>query len=86
VSLKGEEAMKCSVCSREAQEEGFCSLHLDAYRNIVGKFGVWQRALGLSWMEYLVGIQKNSLTGVWAKEVSKRLIEDEEEKQSCLEK
>jgi hypothetical protein len=35
-------------------------------------------------MEYIVAIQKNSLTGVWAKEVAKHLFE--EEKQACLEK
>jgi hypothetical protein len=31
-------------------------------------------------MEYLVEIQKNSLTGVWAKEVVKYLIEEEDQK------
>jgi len=31
-------------------------------------------------MEYLLDIQKNSLTGVWAKEVAKYLIEEETEK------
>ncbi len=76
--------MKCRICSREAQAEGFCTLHLAAYRNVVEKFAVWNRASGLSWMEYLLSIQKNSLTGVWAKEVSKCLFE--EEKQPCLEK
>ena len=31
-------------------------------------------------VEYLVEIQKNSLTGVWAKEVAKYLIEEENQK------
>jgi hypothetical protein len=31
-------------------------------------------------MEYLVEIQKNSLTGAWAKEVAKHLIEEENQK------
>jgi hypothetical protein len=50
----------------------------------VEKFKVWQKASPLIWTEYLSQIQKNSLTGVWAKEVAKHLIEEEE--QECLEK
>jgi hypothetical protein len=76
--------LKCKICRREAQENGFCPLHFRAYQNIVEKFKVWQRASPLSWTEYLGEIQKNSLTGVWAKEVAKHLIEEEEQK--CLEK
>jgi hypothetical protein len=45
---------------------------------------VWQKAKPISWSQYLVEIQKNSLTGVWAKEVAKYLIEEEE--QQCREK
>jgi hypothetical protein len=44
------------------------------------KFRVWAAASNVSWMEYLVEIQKNSLTGVWAKEVAKYLIEEENQK------
>ena len=69
--------MKCKVCVREAEEAGFCSLHLRAYRNVLEKFDAWRRASDLVWMEYLVAIQKNSLTGGWAKEVVEHLIEDE---------
>ena len=68
--------MKCKVCSREVKDEGFCMLHLKAYKNICEKFGVWQRACDVSWRPYLVEIQKNSLTGVWAKDVLKYLIEE----------
>ena len=68
--------MKCKVCSREVKAEGFCLLHLKAYKNIYGKFGVWQRACDVSWSQYLGEIQKNSLTGVWAKDVLKYLIEE----------
>ena len=67
--------MKCRICSREAKENGFCLLHLEAYRNVVEKFGAWHKASGLVWAEYLGEIQKNSLTGLWAKEVIKHLIE-----------
>jgi hypothetical protein len=44
------------------------------------KFRVWAAASNVSWMEYLFEIQKNSLTGVWAKEVAKYLIEEEDQK------
>jgi hypothetical protein len=69
--------VKCKVCSRDAEEDGFCALHLRAYRSVLEKFDVWRRASGLVWMEYLVEIQKNSLTGGWAKEVIEHLIKDE---------
>jgi len=68
--------MKCKLCSREVTNEGFCMLHLKAYKNIYEKFGVWQRACDVSWNQYLVEIQKNSLTGIWAKDVLKYLIEE----------
>ena len=69
--------MICKICSRKAEENGFCALHLKAHRKILEKFSVWEAASDVSWEEYLVKIQKNSLTGVWAKEVAKYLIEEE---------
>ena len=69
--------MKCEICSREAQEGGFCSLHAEAYYNIQVKFEVWKKALDVSWGQYLAAIQKNSLTGEWAKDVAKHLNEEE---------
>jgi len=66
--------MNCKICSRVAIENGFCSLHSMAYDNVLEKFSVWKRAQNVSWCEYLVEIQKNSLTGEWAKDVSKYLI------------
>jgi hypothetical protein len=50
---------------------------LRAYQNIYKKFETWSKALEISWVDYLVNISKNSLTGEWAKEVVKHLIEDE---------
>ena len=70
--------MKCKICSREAEKNGFCPLHLKAYRNILVKFEVWKQASGSSYMQYLDEIQKNSLTGEWAKEVAKHIIEEEQ--------
>ncbi len=75
--------MRCKVCDREAKEKGFCPLHLKAYMNVVKKFDAWAKALSISWSQYLVDVQKNSLTGEWAKEVIKCLMQ--EEKQSVTE-
>jgi len=44
---------------------------------VLEKFRVWEAASNVSWSQYLVEIQKNSLTGEWAKEVAKYLIEEE---------
>jgi hypothetical protein len=69
--------VKCKICSKDAQENGFCMLHLKAYQNIIDKFDVWKKASDTLWSQYLVEIQKNSLTGEWAKEVAKYLIKEE---------
>jgi len=70
--------MKCIVCPREAQERGYCALHLRAYRAIREKYQVWVKASDVGWLEYLDKLQKNSLTGEWAKDVAKHLIREEE--------
>jgi hypothetical protein len=67
--------MKCRVCSRETDEVDFCTSHLKAHQSVVENYDVWKKALGLSWEEYLSEIEKNSLTGEWAKEVAKYLID-----------
>ncbi len=70
--------MKCKICSSEAQENGFCMLHFKAYQNVIEKFDVWRESIGyVLWIDYLVEIQKNSLTGEWAKDVVKHLIKEE---------
>jgi hypothetical protein len=69
--------MSCKICSRPSKEKGYCKLHFKAYQNIYEKFDVWEKALGITWMDYLIKISKNSLTGEWAKEVVKHLIEGE---------
>jgi len=70
--------LKCKACDREAATDGFCLWHLEAYRNILEKYEAWRKASGAVWMEYLVEIQKNSLTGEWAKDVVKQLIKEED--------
>jgi hypothetical protein len=72
--------VNCKICSREATESGFCPLHSKAYKNVLEKFKAWEAASNVIWSQYLVKIQKNSLTGVWAKEVAKYLIEEENQK------
>ena len=72
--------MNCKLCYREAGKDGFCPLHSKAYSNVLEKFRVWEAALNVTWSQYLVEIQKNSLTGVWAKDVAKYLIEEENQK------
>ncbi len=74
---KEDKTMNCKICSRDAEKDGYCELHLRAYENIIDKFRMWQRATNVSWSQYLVEIQKNSLTGEWAKEVTKYLIREE---------
>jgi hypothetical protein len=69
--------MKCKICCRDAEENGFCLFHSKAYLNIIDKFEVWKKTSDVVWREYLVEIQKNSLTGEWAKEVIKELIKGE---------
>ena len=70
--------MKCKACSREAGERDFCPSHLKAYQNIMRKYGFWRKALNITWKEYLSGIEKNPLTGEWAKEVAEYLIKSGE--------
>jgi len=66
--------LDCKVCSREAGDKDFCPSHLKAYEIIVRKYDFWRKALKITWQEYLVEIEKNSLTGEWAKEVAEYLI------------
>ncbi|MGB9842136.1 MAG: hypothetical protein ACPLKZ_05355 [Candidatus Bathyarchaeales archaeon] len=70
--------MKCKICEREAEEREFCSLHMMAYENIVKKYESWRKALKISWKEYLSEIAQNCLTGEWAKETAKYLLNNEE--------
>ncbi|MGD6852082.1 MAG: hypothetical protein ACQCN6_08490 [Candidatus Bathyarchaeia archaeon] len=70
--------MKCKICSREAQKDCYCILHYRAYQNIVDKYKVWQKASEFTWNQYLAAVQKNSLTGEWAKEVVNHIIEEEQ--------
>lgn len=69
--------MKCKICHREAVKEEYCKPHFRANKNIFDKFDLWKKATNISWDKYLIEIQKNSLTGEWAKDIIKYLIEEE---------
>ena len=73
----GGRILKCKVCDRETNKVDFCVFHFKAYQSVANSYDVWKKALGLSWEEYLSVIEKNSLTGEWAKEVAKYLIDNE---------
>jgi flavoprotein len=68
--------LKCAICSREAEKEGYCKLHSKAYESILKKYELWKKALEISWKEYLSEIVKNPLTGEWAREVAEYLIKN----------
>ena len=70
--------MKCKTCLREATESNYCELHARAYENIIRKYDLWKKALGIGWKEYLSEIAENPLTGEWAKEVAQHLIKNGE--------
>jgi hypothetical protein len=72
--------LNCKLCQKEAQKNGFCTLHLKAHDNLMDSYTVWTKALKTSWQEYLSQVAKNSLTGTWVKEVAKYLLENEETK------
>lgn len=72
--------MKCKSTAMKLKSKVYCPFHFMVYRNVLEKFGAWKKASGLVWMKYLNKIQKNSLTGEWAKEVVKQLIKEENEK------
>lgn len=69
--------MKCKICNREADKE-YCEVHMKAYENIVKKYDSWEKALEISWKEYLSEIAKNPFTGEWAKEVAQHLTKSGE--------
>jgi len=51
----------------------------EAYQNVLKKkLDVLQTASDMIWNDYLADIQKNSLTGEWAREVVKHLTMEED--------
>lgn len=70
--------MKCVICEREANKNGYCELHEKAHKSVTKKYETWKKALDISWKEYLSKIAENPLTGEWAKEVAEYLTKSGE--------
>ena len=66
--------MKCPLCDRIVDKKDYCTLHSQAYRNLVKKFESWRKARKISWQEYLNEIAENQFTGEWAKEMAEHLM------------
>jgi hypothetical protein len=69
----------CKICARDAVKNGYCESHAKAYENVVKNHAVWNKALELSWKEYLSEIAKNPVTGEWARDVAEYLNKTGEE-------
>ena len=65
--------MKCKICDKEAVTK-YCELHEKALESLIQKYDSWKGASGVSWKEYLNEVIKNPHTGIWAKEVAKKLL------------
>ena len=72
--------MLCKACGGKSGEREFCPVHLKAFENVVEKYEVWRKALNITWEEYLREIEKHSLTGEWAKEVTAHMLSNGEVK------
>lgn len=69
--------MKCVICKRKSKEK-YCSLHKEAYDNILRKYVFWKRVKEISWKQYLKELVEISYTGIWAKEVVEYLLENKD--------
>lgn len=69
--------LKCKICGKEIVNRDYCTLHENAYQNLIEKFELWKKALNLSWKDYLNKIIENTLTGTKAKEVAEALLSEE---------
>ncbi|MEM2111625.1 MAG: hypothetical protein QXX08_07085 [Candidatus Bathyarchaeia archaeon] len=65
--------MRCGVCNRNSESE-FCERHKKAYENLMKAYKVWEKSLGISWIEYLCRIRQNANAGLWVKEVVQHLL------------
>jgi len=67
---------KCRICDRAVTEESLCRYHSIAKRNTVNAYRLWKEALGISWKDYLVSLQKCPGCGVWVREASNHLLRE----------
>ena len=71
-----EEDIGCKVCGKKALNKGYCSLHEKAHQNLFEKYEKWNKALGVSWDDYLIKVAGNPFTGSRAKEVAEALLSE----------
>jgi hypothetical protein len=68
----------CIICERPCASGDYCKYHADAYQNVMQYYDEWKEAYGeLSFKEYLQKVIDNPATGIWACEVSEKLLEKE---------
>jgi hypothetical protein len=73
---KGVGKLKCKICDEELKNRSFCRLHAKAHQNILERFKDWEKALDISWKEYLGEILRNSSSGIKVKEVAETLLSE----------
>ncbi len=72
--------LNCPLCGKDSRQEGFCKLHAQANENLLKKYDRWRTSREISWKEYLSEVAKNPLTGEWARQVARYLIDLENHK------
>jgi len=68
--------MSCPVCGAPS-ERRFCSAHERAYQNLQAAYEVWNRALEVSWRDYLGRAERNANSGRWVQEACAFLLRNE---------
>mgnify|MGYP005669257175 FL=1 len=65
--------MNCEICGRRTKSR-FCERHEEAYNSLLKTYEEWQKAMEISWEDYLKEIKENPYAGKWAKEVAEHLL------------
>ncbi len=65
---------RCKICNMLADGE-FCELHKKAYEKLHREYDRWNKALQISWEEYLEKLKENEYTGVAIKEIIDYLLD-----------
>ncbi len=61
---------RCILCVRKAIQEKYCEYHYEALKSLRAHYKVWKHGYDdISWIDYLIRLQKIKYTGKWIKEV-----------------
>ena len=61
----------CRLCHRRRMEGSeYCLHHQRAFKTLKEKYVIWEKALGIDWVEFLGRVSVMKETGVWAREVA----------------